>query len=89
MADIELVIKIPEEQYRTLNAKSQSDVVTVIDNTLLIKAIKNGVPLPKGHWKYLASGNARHLYCSECKYGALFESDFCPNCGAEMRGSKE
>ena len=49
MKDIELVIRIPEEQYRTLNAKSQDDVVAVIDNALLIKAIKNGTPLPKGH----------------------------------------
>ena len=51
MKDIELVIKIPEEQYRTLNAKSQNDVVAVIDNALLIKAIKNGTPIPKGHGK--------------------------------------
>lgn len=51
MKDIELVIKIPEEQYRTLNAKSQNDVVAVIDNALLIKAIKNGTPITKGHGK--------------------------------------
>ena len=51
MKDIELAIKIPAEQYRTLNAKSQNDVVAVIDNALLIKAIKNGTPIPKGHGK--------------------------------------
>ena len=45
MADIELVIKIPEEQYKTLNARSQDDVVAVIDYALLIKAIENGKPL--------------------------------------------
>lgn len=45
MVDISLVIKIPEEQYRTLNAKSQNDVVAVIDSALLIEAIKNGTPL--------------------------------------------
>lgn len=49
MADVELVIKIPEEQYRTLNAKSQNDVVAVIDDALLIKSIKNGIPLPEHH----------------------------------------
>ena len=49
MKDIELVIKIPEAQYRALNAQSQDDVVAVIDDALLIKAIKNGKPLPKGY----------------------------------------
>ena len=53
MADIELVIKIPEEQYRTLNAKSQNDVITAIDEALLIKAVKNGTPLPKGHGRLI------------------------------------
>jgi hypothetical protein len=49
MADIELVIKIPESQYKTLHAKTQVDVVDVIDDKLLIDAIKNGMPLSKGH----------------------------------------
>ena len=46
---MQIVIDIPEEQYRTLNAKTQNDVVDVVDNRLLINAIKNGTPLPKGH----------------------------------------
>ena len=46
---MQIVIDIPEEQYITLNAKSQEEVLTVIDISLLIKAIKNGTPLPKGH----------------------------------------
>lgn len=50
---MKLLIEIPEEQYRTLNAKSQSDVVTAIDDALLIKAIKNGKVLPKGYGKLI------------------------------------
>lgn len=46
---MQVVIDIPEEQYITLNAKSQEEVLTVIDISLLIKAIKNGTPLSKGH----------------------------------------
>ena len=42
---MKLLIEIPEEQYRTLNAKSQNDVVAVVDDALLIKAIRNGKPL--------------------------------------------
>lgn len=50
---MKLVIDIPEEQYITLNAKSQEEVLTVIDVSLLIKAIKNGTPLPKGHGRLI------------------------------------
>lgn len=46
---MKLVIDIPKEQYITFNAKSQKEVLAVIDHNLLIKAIKNGTPLPKGH----------------------------------------
>lgn len=50
---MQIVIDIPEEQYITLNAKSQEEVLTVIDISLLIKAIKNGTPLPKGHGRLI------------------------------------
>lgn len=53
MADIELVIKIPESQYKTLNAKTQEDVVDIIDDKLLIDAIKNGTSLSKGHGRLI------------------------------------
>ncbi len=48
---MKIVIDIPEEQFTTLNAKTQAEVKTVIDYELLVKAIKNGIPLPKGHGK--------------------------------------
>ena len=41
---MKLVVEIPEEQYITLNAKSQEEVVSVLDYTLLVNAIKNGMP---------------------------------------------
>ena len=50
---MKLVIDIPEEQYVTLNAKSQNEVLTIVDHALLIKAIKNGAPIPKGHGRTL------------------------------------
>lgn len=48
MADIELVIKIPEEEY-TL-CKKQWDTECL--DTLMI-AVKYGVPLPKGHGRLI------------------------------------
>ena len=50
---MQIVIDIPEEQYITLNAKSQEEVLTVIDVSLLIESIKNGTPLPKGHGRLI------------------------------------
>ena len=50
---MQIVIDIPEEQYVTLNAKSQDEVLTVVDHALLIKAIKDGTPLPKGHGRLI------------------------------------
>jgi hypothetical protein len=42
MADIELVIKIPEEEYKII--KNYTAPMTWIE-----RLIKNGTPLPKGH----------------------------------------
>ena len=51
--------------------------------------IANGTPLPKGHW------DSRTCKCSECGYQIAFSEyaerkyNFCPNCGADMRGEQE
>ena len=47
---MKVVIDIPKEQYTTLNAKTQDDIVDVIDYGALIKAIENGTPLPEGQY---------------------------------------
>ena len=39
---MKLIIDIPEEQYITLNAKTQEDVVAVIDNKVIATAVKAG-----------------------------------------------
>ena len=42
---------------------------------------------PKGKWEEGTQG----YYCSKCDYydQSHFEHNFCPNCGADMRGGKE
>ena len=47
MADIELVIKIPEEIYESSKRECEENDSLIIDNFTL--AIANGTPLPKGH----------------------------------------
>lgn len=48
MADIELVIKIPEEEYKCVQITGCIGNKTCISN-----AIYNGTPLPKGHGKLI------------------------------------
>lgn len=45
MADIELVIKIPEEAYKLLN----NEGVDWLGAEHILNAVANGTPLPKGH----------------------------------------
>ena len=55
MADIELVIKIPEEVKQTFdNAKDEDLYGNYYDrNSLIGKAIQNGIQLPKGHGRLI------------------------------------
>ena len=50
MADIELVIKIPEETYRDI---IENGFIYDEDNEVVTYAIKNGTPLPKGHGRLI------------------------------------
>ena len=49
----------------------------------------------KGHWimtrDYLttAYGCIDYVRCSCCDEDSLEEGDYCPNCGADMRGEEE
>ena len=69
---MKLVVEIPEEQYITLNAKSQEEVVAVLDYTLLVNAIKNGIPLPKGHRFIDADEILNHAFITEDEEGDIF-----------------
>lgn len=44
---------------------------------------------PKGHWVWYEVRGQMLPYCSECGNGldVIYEYDFCPNCGADMRGN--
>lgn len=56
MADIELVIKIPEELISEIDDENYQSKISWFDTTLYC-AIKNGTPLPKGHGR-LIDGDA-------------------------------
>ena len=51
------------------------------------------VSRPQGEWIYIDEpiiGNPYGRYkCSKCNLEEPFESDFCPNCGARMKGASD
>ena len=61
MADIELVIKIPEEEYKRMTKES------MFNTHIMINAILNGTPLPKGHGDLKDIGMCdRKLFYKQC-----------------------
>lgn len=46
-----------------------------------------------GEWvaksEMVRTPTAKNHYCSVCKYEANETTDFCPNCGARMKGGAE
>lgn len=49
MGEIELVIKIPKEQYSLIMQSHRSGVARYVDKEGMMYAIKNGIPLPEEH----------------------------------------
>lgn len=49
MADLELVIKIPDRIYKI----AQSKKLNIIDSEIVEKAIKNGAPIPEKHGRLI------------------------------------
>ena len=72
MAEIELVIKIPEEIMEYIK---NNGCLSVIYNDEIAKAIKNGTPLPKGHGRLIDASYLLNLIkCEE------YESCTWKNC---------
>lgn len=74
---MQIVIDIPNRIYKIV----QNRTLNITDDEILENALKNGTPLPKGHW---IDG-----VCSECGWDAgqeAFSEDanFCMKCGVKM-----
>lgn len=64
MADIELVIRIPEELKNKIDNANEDNYRTYIYwfETTLYCAIKNGIPIPKGHGDLKDMGNLKYVF---------------------------
>ena len=79
-----------EEDYKTILSRMKNysrDIDAEI--RVMASAIAKGTPLPKGHWIEVDNG----YICSECDIirakGTTGKYNYCPNCGADMRGEQE
>jgi len=90
---MKLIIDIPYEAYYTFKCESEKGNPNL---NALAEIIAKGTPneaRPQGEW---VKDNSGDRFCSECgksalyhEIGLLFESRFCPNCGAKMKGGAE
>jgi hypothetical protein len=93
-----------EKIYRVkLNSKGMPNFATAVEidteiseysDKLWRNAYERGkADRPQGEWIYIDEpiiGNPYGRYkCSECNLEEPFESDFCPNCGARMKGADD
>ena len=64
----------------------------------IVNELKNmasvAIPSATGHWKRISmdkyTTHAQHWYeCDKCGEHNLGDTNFCPNCGADMRGEQD
>lgn len=75
MADIELVIKIPEKDYEMIKVFKESPACSITSRVYV--AIANGIPLPKGHGRLIDADKLKHAFIkwSMAVQGSFTDSD--------------
>ena len=69
--------------------KGKENMQTVLNYLELVRTRIEGAPTiePKcGRW--IPVDNGHHVRCSECGRCGFTSDNFCPNCGADMRGAE-
>ena len=61
MADREVVIKIPEEQYKYILRSDNSAFADLVSKEMMMHIIKNGTPLPERHGDLKDMGNLKYV----------------------------
>ena len=46
-------------------------------------------PVRHGRWLCVDTDTEQFFLCNRCKKKEYWESNYCPNCGADMRGENE
>lgn len=82
-----------------LKIKAAKEILKTVDNDLCFIPTADVQPVKRGRWiniyeyckmnGYKPSGVAVYFWCSECMKEQEKTSDFCSNCGADMRETKK
>lgn len=87
IADMKATVQTPNWDYVTgyISALSVVEGIIATLPTITLDDLR-----PKGRWvmkeTMIRSPFAKNAYCSECNEETNFLHDFCPSCGADMRG---
>ena len=46
-------------------------------------------PVKHGRWLCVDTDTEQFFLCNRCKKKEYWESNYCPNCGADMRGTND
>ena len=71
----------------------RSDAIKAINESCFLDEIEEAIyELPtiepkRGRW--IPVDNGHHVRCSECGRCGFASDNFCPNCGADMRGKDD
>lgn len=95
---MKIVIDIDEATYRNVKNTitipfNEMDNETISDITSLYRAVKLSkvyAERPQAEWVFRNGVTCVGYYkCSKCGEVERAEKNFCPNCGARMKGGKE
>ena len=89
------ILKHIEKTRQSVQMMDDTRVASIIMNGMYLceKAVRDqpSVQLDRNRPHWIISSDGYYPYCSECKSepksGEM--TDFCPNCGADMRGGKK
>ena len=73
------------------NMKENAELIAkIMDYDVESKVCTDVVEVKHGHWRgRKGSFNDIYYLCSLCGGDSSFKANFCPNCGADMRGITE
>ena len=70
------------------NRKLDHGEITIGEYEKIIEPLKDAVPVKHGQWLWRNYPGYQYQ-CDQCERWAMFESKFCPNCGALMKWWKD
>lgn len=69
------------DSYGGIDYQARQDMIKIIKKKPSIK--------PKtGNWKRIGKRGEYAYICSQCNNESMYKTNFCPNCGADMKGEE-